>query len=510
MRAGAAWRSYLLSVVATAAAVVTTRVTWPFFAAAPFVPTFGTVAAVSQWGGGGAGLLAAVLSAAGLVAAFQSAPSQPPFGWRAPSLLLFAVIAIVGNRLIVGRKRAIAALRASDAELRATLTQMRASEEQLRRAQKMKAVGQLAAGISHNFNNLLQVTMGYLDVLGDVPTDGPIDREALAEIKKATERGAALTRQLMTFSLQNEPRVSRIDLDQAVDSLRGMLSRVVREDIELELSLGAEAGGALIDPADFEQVMINLVINARDAMPSGGAIRIDSARVTVAAADVPAGQHAVPGRYTRVRIIDNGSGMAPEVQAHLFEPFFTTKEIGQGTGLGLAFVHGVAQHAGGFISVQTAPGRGTTVSIFLPLAAEGPPESEPPPEKAPPVLAGRATILLVDDETGMRATTSRTLTRAGYHVLGAASAAEAMMLFEANASSIDLLVTDVVMPGLHGPALAARLAAIRPDLRVVFVSGYSHDLPALPARPRGAFLAKPFTAASLLRTIDRLLAADPD
>jgi signal transduction histidine kinase len=507
MQSAAAWRPYVAAIVLSAAAVAFTRNTWPLLAAAPFVAAFGVVAIVSQWGSGGAGLLTVALSGVGLAATFRSAPGAPPFGWQTPSLMLYVAIGAVGSRLIDARRRALVALRAGEAELRATLAQMRASEEQLRRAQKMKAVGQLAAGVAHNFNNLLQVTMGYVDVLADAGDTNDQNLAAIAEIRKATERGAALTRQLMAFSRRHEPRVARVDLDAALSGLRDMLSSVVREDIELRLALDSGGAAVMVDPYDLEQVVINLVINARDALPAGGVIHIDSAIVTIDRANGPAGQNIAPGRYARFRVVDNGTGMGPDVQAHLFEPFFTTKEVGQGTGLGLAFVHGVAQHGGGFTSFETAPGKGTTISVFLPVASVVVPPAAAPPA-APAVEVGRgATILLVEDESSVRATTDRILSRAGYHVLSAANAAEASALFDVHAQSIDLLLTDVIMPGMHGPELAARLAASRPDLPVVFVSGHSDSLPALQAvSSRAAFVPKPFTAAQLIQALERLLA----
>jgi CheY-like chemotaxis protein len=287
-----------------------------------------------------------------------------------------------------------------------------------------------------------------------------------------------------------------------------MLSRLVREDVDLRLTLESGGAAVMVDPSDFEQVVINLVINALDAMPAGGAIQVESSQVALDATSTPAGQNVPPGPYVRLRVIDNGTGMSPEAQAHLFEPFFTTKEVGQGTGLGLAFVHGVAQHAGGFTVVDTAPGQGTTVSVVVPVAPASAVAAEPEPAAPAPGHAARAaTILLVEDEAGVRSTTDRILSRAGYRVLAAANAAEASAVFDVHAASIDLLLTDVVMPGMHGPELAARLAAVRPNLPVVFMSGYSDQMPALQVvSPRAAFLAKPFTASNLTRTLDDLLA----
>jgi two-component system cell cycle sensor histidine kinase/response regulator CckA len=387
---------------------------------------------------------------------------------------------------------------------------LRASEERLRRAQKMEAVGQLVAGVAHNFNNLLTVTMGYTDVLLDGANDAG-DRAAIEEIRRATDRGAALTRQLLAFGRKHDPRLARIELDRTVIGLREMLTRVIREDIQLTTALVPVA--VMIDPYDLEQVIVNLVINARDALPDGGSIHIDVALEAIDAAQVPVDGAVPPGEYARLRISDNGTGMTPDVESHLFEPFFTTKEVGEGTGLGLAFVHGIARHGGGFVTIDTAPGKGTTVSVYLPpapaLAAAAGPVEEPTalaaPEPPPP-----ATILLVEDDGAVREMAAQMLRRAGYRVLSAATPGEACATFDTHASEIALLLTDVVMPDMHGPALAERLVAMRPALRVLFMSGYHDALPeATTAGTEGrktTFLAKPFTSSILLQTVSELLA----
>jgi two-component system cell cycle sensor histidine kinase/response regulator CckA len=281
------------------------------------------------------------------------------------------------SRLIATRKQTIAALRASEVELRATLVaqqqaerDLRASERKLRQAQKMEAVGQLVAGVAHNFNNLMTVTMGYTDILLERHGEEDLDHADLREIRKATERGAALTRQLLAFGHKHDATVSRIDLNRTAASLRETLARVIRGDIELTIDVASAPATVAIDPYDIEQAILNLVLNARDALPAGGTIHIDVASEAIDASNSPADAAASPGDYVRVRVRDNGVGMTPEVQAHLFEPFFTTKEVDQGTGLGLAFVHGIARQAGGFVTVKTAPGKGTTVCVYLPAAAE--------------------------------------------------------------------------------------------------------------------------------------------
>jgi signal transduction histidine kinase len=309
------WKPYGLAVLVTLAAVALTRVTWPLFSVAPFAPVFAAVAVATHWGSGWTGLLAIALSVAGLGAAF---PSSGPFPWNPVSLPVFAAIALVGSRLIDGRNKATAALRASEAELRATLESVRASEENVRRAQKMEAVGQLAAGVAHNFNNLLQVTMGYTDVLLDEHEDAAV-RAAATEIRRATERGAALTRQLLAFGRKHDARVTRVEMAAMMTSLREMLARVIREDIQLTMDL-EDGHAVLIDPSDLEQVIFNLVINARDALPSGGTIHVSLDSASIDAGN-GAGEQAVgPRTYVRLRVRDNGVGMTADVQAHLFEP----------------------------------------------------------------------------------------------------------------------------------------------------------------------------------------------
>jgi len=498
------WKSYGFAVVVTLAAVALTRLTWPFFSVAPFAPVFGAVALSAYLGNGRAGALATVLGGIGLPVVFSAAS---PFRVTSLPLLIFVAIALIGSRLIGGRNRAVAALRASEAELRETLAHVRESEQRLRRAQKMEALGQLAAGVAHNFNNLLQVTLGYTDILMDSRRDGSLDEAAIAEIRRATERAASLTRQLLAFGRKHDARAVRVDMDATIGALRDMLTRVVREDTVLTIELRGGVAPVMVDPYDLEQVVFNLVINARDALTSGGTIHVSVDRATIDGDTTPADAPA-PGEYVRLCVRDNGIGMSADVQAHLFEPFFTTKAVGEGTGMGLAFVHGIARHAGGFVTIDSAPGQGTTVSVFLPVApasAETRAAVPPRPRAARP--AGRQpTILLVEDESGVRDTTARILSHAGYNVIATGAPAEALDAFDRKPASIDLLLTDVVMPEMHGPELAERLLARRPELPVVFMSGYSDVMPATAtATARMAFVPKPFAAAGLVSTVERLL-----
>jgi signal transduction histidine kinase len=496
------WKPYGLAVLVTLLGVVLTRVTWPLFTSAPYAPVFLGVAIATHWGTGRAGLLAIVLSAAGLLVAF---PPGGDFSWNPISVAVYVIVAVVGSRLIDGRNRATAALRASEAELRATLESVRESEERVRRAQKMEAVGQLAAGVAHNFNNLLQVTMGYTELLLDEQED-PLVRSAATEIRRTTERGAALTRQLLAFGRKHIPRVARIELGATVVALSGMLTRLIREDIQLTMDL-AQEHAVVIDPYDLEQVIINLVINARDAMPHGGAIHISLDTETVAAAHGPDDHPVTAGRYVRLRVRDNGVGMSEDVQAHLFEPFFTTKEVGEGTGLGLAFVQGVARQAGGFVTIDSAPQQGTTVSVHLPPSVDPASASADATPAPAPRSVVPATILLVEDEAAVRQMAGQLLKRAGYTVLAASSPTEASAIFEKEPARIDLLLTDVVMADMHGPELAERLTAQRPDLGVVFISGYSDTMASTSTGDdRVAFLSKPFTAAALIATVQTVLA----
>lgn len=360
-RARSKVRAFGLAVVATPLAAAVTRITWPFFSATPFVPLFGAIFVTTHWGSGPAGVAAIVIAAASLPFAF------PPgaVAWDPRVLGVFVVLAFVANRVLAGRNQIAASQRQA-------LRDLRLSEQKLRHAQKMEAIGQLVAGVAHNFNNLLTVTMGYTDVLLERHGKGDPDRQELEEIQQATARGATLVRQMLGFARKRNGAAALVDLARATADLQGMLQSVIPEDIRLNVDAREEARTDIeIEPGDLEQIVLNLVINSRDALPSGGTIDIDVSRAAVSAAEIPIGFEAAPGSYARLRVRDNGTGMTPEVQSHLFEPFFTTKEIGEGTGLGLAFVHGVVRHGRGFITVDSAPSKGTTMSVYLPVKNAG-------------------------------------------------------------------------------------------------------------------------------------------
>ena len=384
---------------------------------------------------------------------------------------------------------------------------LRLSEEKLRQSQTLEAVGQLAAGIAHNFNNLLTVTAGYTDLLLASHTAADQDRADLEEISKATRRGAALTRQLLAFSRKHDPAPTRVDLNHAIDDLREILTRLIREDIRLTIELTSTPMPVFIDPHDLEQVILNLVLNARDALPSGGDIQVDTARVPIGTTDSRLDVPVTPGEYVRLRVRDNGVGMTSEVRAHLFEPFFTTKEVGKGTGLGLASVYGIVRQSRGFIDLDSSPGAGTTFGVYIPMTSEAPDEATAQPSTSPSKeQRPGATILLVEDEEPVRAVAAHVLSQAGYRVMEAATPAQACEIFDRHANDIALLLTDVVMPEMSGHTLADRLVARQPSLRVLFMSGYSDEMPSIRAG-QARFLGKPFSPSSLVATVADLLGA---
>jgi PAS domain S-box-containing protein len=384
------------------------------------------------------------------------------------------------------------------------ITDRRLLEDRLAQAEKVESVGRLAGGIAHDFNNLLTAILGYTELL--LSNHGPDDpdRPDLEEIQKAGQRAASLTQQLLAYSRKQMLMPKEVDLNQAVVNLQGMLGRLIREDISLTYALAPVPALVKVDPTQLEQVILNLVLNARDAMPAGGSIRLEVARVKLADVDVPSDQITRASEYVRLRVIDNGIGIAPDARPHLFEPFFTTKELGKGTGLGLASVYGIVRQSNGFISVDSEPGRGATFTMHFPAvtAVIHAADDAPPPAVTP--AGGQETILLVEDEDAVRVIVGAVLRRHGYHVLEAGTTPQAFDLFEQHASEIDLLVTDVVMPGMNGPSLAQRLVARRPELRILFISGYA-DATFEGAGPNVSFLSKPFQATTLAAKVRETL-----
>jgi PAS domain S-box-containing protein len=388
------------------------------------------------------------------------------------------------------------------------VTEQRRLEAQLRQAQKMEAVGRLAGGIAHDFNNLLTAILGSAQLaLREVEPSHPV-REDLEEIRRAGLRAADLTRQLLAYSRRQVVAPKVIDVNDTVRTLDSMLRRLIREDIDLVLDLATRPLAVKSDPGQLEQVVLNLVVNARDALPHAGRIVVRTASVVLGGQQPGNDPPAPPGPYVHLSVSDTGSGLTPEARAHLFEPFFTTKELGKGTGLGLATVYGIVKQNGGFIYVDSAPAQGTTVRVYLPEAGEPLPATEGAlPQPAP--SRGSETVLLVEDEAAVRQFARRALEATGYCVLTAGDGAEALSLAEHHPGVIHVLLTDVVMPGMGGPELARRLTERRSTLRVLFCSGYTDDASVREGvREAGtAFLQKPFTPEELIRKVREVLSA---
>jgi two-component system cell cycle sensor histidine kinase/response regulator CckA len=383
---------------------------------------------------------------------------------------------------------------------------LRESQEQLVQAQKMDAVGRLAGGIAHDFNNLLTAIKGFTELLLLDFDEGDPRHPFVTEIQGAANRAAALTRQLLAFSRKQvlQPRV--LDLNASVTDIEKMLRRLLGEDIQLETRQGRDLGRVKADPSQVEQVLVNLAVNARDAMPSGGTIVVRTENVDLTREQIPTHSNVGPGPYVLLAVSDNGSGMGPEVQARIFEPFFTTKEKGKGTGLGLSTVYGIVQQSGGFVQVESVLGEGTTFLVYLPRVHE---EAETSVEKVADrrPVTGSETVLLVEDEAAVRVLVRRVLDRNGYRVLEAGSGMDALQLLQSHSEPIHLLLTDVVMPGMSGRELADRLAPEYPEMHILYMSGYTDEAivhhGVLDAGI--ALIEKPFTPEVLLRQVREIL-----
>ena len=386
------------------------------------------------------------------------------------------------------------------------ITERKQLEEQFHQAQKMEAVGRLAGGVAHDFNNLLTAILGSADLVLDSLTPGVPAREELEEIRKAALRAADLTRQLLAFSRQQVIAPTALNPNEVVANMDKLLRRLLGEDVELRTRLTPDLVTVKADPSQLEQVVLNLAVNARDAMPNGGKLTIETQNVELDAAYVRGHISAQPGPYAMIAVSDTGVGMDAATQARIFEPFFTTKEIGKGTGLGLATVYGIVKQSGGWIWVYSEPGQGTTFKIYLPRVTEAVPPAAVTP--APPAsVRGSETILLVEDDEMIRNLVQKVLQANGYRVLVAANGRDAERVAGQHEGPIHLLMTDVVMPGMNGREVAERLAAARAGVRVLYLSGYTDDAIVHHGvlEPGVAFLQKPFTPAVLGRRVREVL-----
>jgi PAS domain S-box-containing protein len=389
------------------------------------------------------------------------------------------------------------------------ITESRTLEDQLRQAQKMEAVGRLAGGVAHDFNNVMTVILGYSAVLlQEVPVESTAHRY-VREIQQAGERCAALTGQLLAFSRKQLLHPISLDVHAVIRNLMAMLTSLIGEQISISLHLDSTPRWVRADPVQLDQVLLNLALNARDAMPEGGTLTIETDLAPPT--DVAAGDHvpAEKGPYVRLRVHDTGTGMDPDTKARMFDPFFTTKPQGRGTGLGLATVYGIVHQSGGFIKADSVPERGTTMTIYLPEVA---PVTSVPTASSPKPAGPRTasdTILVVEDEPSVRGLTQHILRMNGYTVIEAEDGAHAVDLVRRRQTHIDLLITDMVMPGINGNELAIRLRGFLPSLRVLYMSGYSEKLPLLAEEEqiRSAFLQKPFSPEELIRKAREVLTA---
>jgi len=390
------------------------------------------------------------------------------------------------------------------------ITERRALEEQLRHSQKMEAVGQLAGGIAHDFNNLLTVILGYSDLLMSSVSADALARDCVSEIRLAGERAAALTRQLLAFSRKQmlEPKI--VDINEIVSASERMLRRLIAANIRITTVLEPLVSRVRVDSGQFEQVVLNLSINARDAMPHGGELTITTRNVALDEAFCRTQRGAKPGEYIAFSVRDNGCGMTPEVKARIFEPFFTTKAPGKGTGLGLATVYGIVEQSSGFITVESEPGAGAEFTVYLPAVDVA--ESIVEMKEHDAALRGNETIMLVEDEECVRKLTKSVLESQGYTLLEASNGLEALQTTESYSYPIHLLITDVVMPEVGGRELARRMRDRRPLMKVLFVSGYSDQVVTTDDETNESitFLQKPFSPLTLLRKLRSILDARPN
>ena len=393
------------------------------------------------------------------------------------------------------------------AKISRDLTERRHLEDQLHHSQKMEAIGSLAAGVAHDFNNLLSVVLSYSELLANDLKEGDPSRADLEEIRGAGLRAVELTRQLLIFSRQQVLQPKVVDLNEIMGGMEKMLRRLIGEDVELFVTGARPLGKILVDPGQMEQVILNLAVNARDAMPQGGKLTLETAEVVLDDAYVARHIGAKAGPHVMLAMSDTGMGMDSATQARIFEPFFTTKDVGKGTGLGLSTVFGIVRQSGGTIWVYSEPGKGTTFKVYFPVADRAfvPGPSAPPPD--PRALRGSETILLVEDDERVRVLARTILRKYGYNVLEAQSGGDALLVCEQHPATIHLLLTDVVMPRMSGRQLAERLLVVRPEMKVLYMSGYTDDAVVRHGILDStiAFIQKPITPEVLARKVREAL-----
>jgi two-component system cell cycle sensor histidine kinase/response regulator CckA len=377
----------------------------------------------------------------------------------------------------------------------------------LRQSQKMEAVGQLAGGVAHDFNNLLGVILGYTGLMLDHMDPEDSNRRGIEEIEKAGDRAALLTRQLLAFSRKQVLQPKVLDLNAVVAGTEKLLQRLIGENIDLRVVLNPTLGRVKADAGQLEQIIMNLAVNARDAMQPGGTLTIETANVDLDDDSAEMHPSSKPGPHAMLSITDTGCGMDAKTKERIFEPFFTTKEFGKGTGLGLSTVYGIVKQSGGSVWVYSEVGIGTTFKIYLPCV-ESVVGVAAPVDKPEKIVKGSQTILVVEDEGALLQVTHQSLAAAGYAILAAQSPAEAIRISESHPGPIHLMVTDVIMPGMNGAQLATHLSAPRPEMRVLYVSGYTDDTIVRHGvlEPGLAFLQKPFSPKTLARKVREVLA----
>jgi len=399
-------------------------------------------------------------------------------------------------------------------------TERRTLENQINQSQKMDMVGQLAGGIAHDFNNVLSAIMMANDFLLNAhkPTDPSF--QDIMQIKQNATRAATLVRQLLAFSRRQTLRPQVLDLGDALSDLTMLLRRLIGEKVKLDLVHGRDLWPVKVDVSQFEQVIVNLAVNARDAMPDGGKLTVRTGNVTTEESARLSYKGMPPADYVRIDVADTGTGIAPDIVDKIFEPFFSTKEVGKGTGLGLSTVYGIVKQTGGFVYVDSEADKGTAFHIFLPrhrpelevqpetVVANGAAKEQPAEAKPRADLTGQGTILLVEDEEGLRSLNARGLRSRGYSVIEASNGIEAMEALEQKNGAVDLVVSDVVMPEMDGPTLLKTMRGRNPDLKIIFVSGYAEDAfeKSLPENQQFAFLPKPFTLSQLVAAVKQTMA----